>query len=162
MLGGQVAHDAYDRFSPALDSARDRVASAVEVAREKVSDDLLPRLSGALTAAAASPIAVEAAKRGQATLAAAKGELSLPEPKKKGRWVKRLAIVAAVTAAAVVAFRKFFGTKDADWQAARPSTPYAPRPNPRRPPCSGRRTRRRGPGADRQRRGLGRYRRRGR
>ena len=108
-------------------------APAVDVARDKVSDDLLPRLSGALTAAAASPIAVEAAKRGQATLAAAKGELSLPEPKKKGRWVKRLAIVAAVTAVAVVAFRKFFGTKDADWQAARPSTPYAP-PTPPTPP----------------------------
>ena len=103
------------------------------MARDKVSDDLLPRLSGALTAAAASPIAVEAAKRGQATLAAAKGELTLPEPKKKGRWVKRLAIVAAVTAVAVVAFRKFFGTKDADWQAARPSTPYAP-PTPPTPP----------------------------
>ena len=133
VLGDQVAHDAYDRFSPALDSAKERVGPAVDVARDKVSDDLLPRLSEALTAAAASPIAVEAAKRGQATLAAAKGELSLPEPKKKGRWVKRLAIVAAVTAVAVVAFRKFFGTKDADWQAARPSTPYAP-PTPPTPP----------------------------
>jgi len=133
LLGGQAAHDAFDKFSPALSSARERVGPAVDVARDKVSDDLLPRLSEALTAAAASPIAVEAAKRGQATLAAAKGELSLPEPKKKSRWVKRLAIVAAVTAVAVVAFRKFFGTKDADWQAARPSTPYAP-PTPPTPP----------------------------
>jgi hypothetical protein len=133
LLGSQAAHDAVDKLGPALHSARERVGPAVDVARDKVSDDLLPRLSEALTAAAASPIAVEAAKRGQATLAAAKGELSLPEPKKKGRWIKRLALIAAVTAVAVVAFRKFFGTKDADWQAARPSTPYAP-PTPPAPP----------------------------
>ena len=129
LLGSQAAHDAFDKFGPALE----RVGPAVEVAREQVSDNLVPRLTAALSAAAASPVAVEAAKRGQATLAAAKGELSLPEPKKKSRWVKRLAIVAAVTAVAVVAFRKFFGTKDADWQAARPSTPYAP-PTPPTPP----------------------------
>ena len=44
--------------------------------------------------------------------------------------MKRLAIVAAVSGAAVVIYRKFFGSKDADWQAARPSTPYAPPPRP--------------------------------
>ena len=89
-----------------------------------------PELSGALSAAAGSAVAVEAKKRGQATVAAAKGELVLPPKKKKSRWVKRLAVVAALSGAAVVIFRKFFGSKDADWQAARPSTPYAPPPRP--------------------------------
>ena len=128
LIGTNVAHDARERLSPALDTAKVRVRPAVDVARDKVSDDLLPRLSGALSAAAASPVAIEAAKRGHATLAAAKGELILPEQqaKKKSRWVKRLAIVAAIGAAAAVVFRKFFANKDADWQAARPSTPYAP------------------------------------
>ena len=134
LLGTQAAHDAFDRFGPALDSARERVGPAVEVARDQVSDNLMPRLTAALSAAAASPVAVEATKRGQATLAAARGELSLPEPKKgRSGWVKRLLIVAAAAALAVVAFRKFFGTKDADWQAARPSTPYAPPTPPSTP-----------------------------
>ena len=97
-----------------------------------MSDDVLPRLTEVLSAAAGTAVAVEAKKRGQATVAAAKGELALPpeKKKKKSRWVKRLAVVAAVSGAAVVIFRKFFGSKDADWQAARPSTPYAPPPRP--------------------------------
>ncbi|HEY5820547.1 MAG TPA: hypothetical protein VIT20_01135 [Propionibacteriaceae bacterium] len=118
--GARVAHDAVERFGPVLDDARDRV-----------SEDLLPKLSGALSAAAATPLAVEAVSRGQATLAAAKGELVLPQ-KKKGSWLKRFAIVAAIAGVAFVVARKFLGSKDADWQAARPTTPYAP-PKPAAP-----------------------------
>ena len=112
--------------------AKRRGAKVAYDAVEKMSDDVLPRLTEVLSAAAGTAVAVEAKKRGQATVAAAKGELALPpeKKKKKGRWVKRLAIVAAVSGAAVVIFRKFFGSKDADWQAARPSTPYAPPPRP--------------------------------
>jgi hypothetical protein len=52
--------------------------------------------------------------------------LELPEEKKKRRWLKRLAIVAAIAGVAVVVVRKFLGRRDADWQAARPTTPWAP------------------------------------
>ena len=72
----------------------------------------------------------EASKRAEATLAAAKGELVLPK-KKKGRWVKRLASSAPWVPSWWSWCRKFFGSKDADWQAARPSTPYAPPTKPR-------------------------------
>jgi hypothetical protein len=124
--GAQAAHDAVEALAPRLDEAFDRVTPAVEAARGKVTDELLPRLSEALTAAAATPVAVEAARRGKATMAAARGELSFPEPKKKGRWLRRFAIIAAVAGVAVVVLRRVLGDKDADWQAARPTTPYAP------------------------------------
>ncbi len=73
----------------------------------------------------APPVVTEAANRGQATVAAVKGDLVLPE-KKKGRWLKRLAFLAVLGGVAVFVARKFLGSKDADWQAARPTTPYAP------------------------------------
>lgn len=125
--GAQAAHDAVQAFGPRIDEALERVSPAVEAAREKMTEDLLPRLSGALSAAAA-PVVVEATKRGRATVAAARGELSLPEPEAKrgGRWLKRLAIVAALAGVVAIMVRKVLGNQDADWQAARPTTPYAP------------------------------------
>jgi hypothetical protein len=92
----------------------------------KVSDEILPKLSAVLSAAAGTPVVVEATKRGKAAVAAAKGELELPEEKKKSRWVMRIAVVAAIAGAAVFVIRRFLGSRDADWQAARPTTPYAP------------------------------------
>lgn len=124
-LSAQAAHDAVEALGPKLDDAFERVTPAVEAARERVANDLLPRLSGALSAAAAAPVVVEATKRGKATMAAAKGELALPEPKKKRSWGKRLAIVAAVAAVAAVVIRKLLGDKDNAWKA-QPTTPYAP------------------------------------
>jgi hypothetical protein len=73
----------------------------------------------------------EASNRAEATLAAAKGELVLP--KKKGRWLKRLAIVGAVGAIVAVVVRKFFASSEADWQAARPTSPYVPSAKPESP-----------------------------
>ena len=133
--GAQAAHDAVEVLTPKLDEAFDRVSPAVEAARGKVTEDLLPRLSEALTAAAAAPAVVEATKRGRATLAAARGDLALPEPepKKKGRWLKRLAILGAIAGVAVVVLRKVLGNEDADWQAARPTTPYVPSTPPTAP-----------------------------
>jgi hypothetical protein len=121
-----VAHDAVDKIAPVLDEALEKVSPAVEAARSRMSDEIVPKLSQALGAAAGAPVVAEATKRGKAVVAAAKGELEPPKQKKKGRWLVRLAIVAAVAGAAVFAVRKFLGGKDADWQAARPTTPYAP------------------------------------
>jgi hypothetical protein len=124
--GARVAHDAFERIGPVLDEALEKISPAVEAARGKVSDDILPKLSEVLSAAAGTPVVVEATKRGKATVAAAKGELELPAEKKKGRWLKRIAVVAAIAGAAVFVVRRFLGGRDADWQAARPTTPYAP------------------------------------
>lgn len=129
--GTQAAHDAVDSWRPRLDDAIGRVSPAVDAARGKVSDDLLPRLNTALSSATTAPVVVEATRRGRATLAAARGELALPEPAVPVRttgWVKRLGPYAA--AAGLVGLAAFvvksLGHKDADWQAARPTTPYAP------------------------------------
>ena len=115
---------------------RRRSTPAVEAARDKVTGDLLPKLSVALSAVAASPLVEEASHRAEATLAAAKGELALPEKKPKGRWLKRFAIIGALGAVVVVVARRFLGSKDADWQAARPSAPYVPPTPPSTPAAS--------------------------
>jgi hypothetical protein len=130
--GASVLHEAGERLGPRLDEAMDRVGPAVEAARDKVSDELLPKLTEALAAVAASPLAVEAINRGKATLAAATGELVLPPEKPKRRWPKRLGVIAALSGLAYVLARKFLGSKDSQWQTARPTTPYVP-PKPTAP-----------------------------
>jgi hypothetical protein len=124
----RVAHEAVERIGPVLDDALERLSPAVEAARDKMSAEVLPKLSQTLSAAAGAPLVVEAKKRGKAAVAAAKGELELPpeKKKKKGRWLIGLGIVAAIAGATVVLIRKFLGSRDADWQAARPTTSYAP------------------------------------
>jgi hypothetical protein len=120
-----------ERITPVLDDALEKVPPAVAAARGKVAADVLPKIGAALSAAAASPVVEEVGSRAEATLAAAKGELVMP--KKKGRWVKRLVIVGAMGAVVVVVVRKFLGSQDVDWQAARPATPYAPSVKPESP-----------------------------
>jgi hypothetical protein len=122
----RAAHDAVERIAPVLDEVLERVSPAVEAARGKVSGELVPKLAEALSAAAAVPVVAKATQRGKAAVAAAKGELELPKEKKKGRWLMRIAVVAAIAGAAVFVARRVLGGRDADWQAARPTTPYAP------------------------------------
>jgi hypothetical protein len=126
--GARVAQEAVERIGPVLDDALERLSPAVEAARDKMSTEVLPKLSETLSAAAGAPVLVEAKKRGKAAVAAANGELELPEQKnkKKGRWLIGLGIVAVIAGAAVVLVRRFLGSRDADWQAARPTTSYAP------------------------------------
>ena len=125
--GARVAHDAVEKIAPVVDQTLERVSPAVEAARGKVSSEIVPKISDALSAAAGAPVVVEAKKRGKAAVAAAKGELELPtEKKRRGGWIKWVAIGAVIAGAAVVLVRKFLGGRDADWQAARPTTPYAP------------------------------------
>ena len=124
--GAQVAHDAIERYGPKLEDALERVSPAIDAARGKMHDDVLPRLSDALSAAAGNPVVAEATSRAQAVAAAAKGELVVPPKKKKSRWIKRLAIVAAIGGVVVVVARRLMGKADSDWQAARPTAPYSP------------------------------------
>jgi hypothetical protein len=125
--GAQVAHDAVDKIAPVLDEALEKVSPAVEAARSRMSDEIVPKITEALSAAAGAPVVVEATKRGKAVVAAAKGDLETPEKKKRG-WFKWLLIAGGLAGVAVFVVRRFLGSKDADWQAARPTTPYAPPP----------------------------------
>jgi len=123
MAAGRIAPLAASGVQ-AAQGAVDRVGPAVGAARGRVSEEMLPKISSALTAAAASPLAVEAANRGRATVAAARGELSLPVPAtpKKPNWLKRFAVVAAVGGTVAIVARRLMGPGDSGWQAARPST----------------------------------------
>ncbi len=112
--GARITEDARARISPVLDDAVVRLVPVVVSARDKVNSDLLPRLSDVLGVVTAGSAVEEIP------------EQELVVPKKKGRWVKRIAVVGALGAVVVVVARRFLGGSDADWQAARPSAPYVP------------------------------------
>lgn len=118
----RAAHDALERVTPVLDDAWERVTPAVEHARDKVQDDLIPRLNHALAEAAEHPVAQEAARRGRATAAALRGEVEVAPKKKRGRKVLGVLAVLAAVGGAVYAVKKYLDTRDAEWEAPAPST----------------------------------------
>lgn len=123
--GAAAAHHAVEAVSPRLNEALEKVSPAAELAQKKLQQDLLPRLSEVLERAAESDVAQTASKRGSATVAALKGDLELPKKKSKNRWIRRVAVVAAIGGVGYVAFKKFFGPQDSGWETYQPSAPYA-------------------------------------
>lgn len=134
---GPVAHDAkvrtadfaakrLDAWEPHIKDALDKVSPAVDAARDKVSDDFLPKLQQLLHDAAANPAVAEAGRRGEAAIQAFKGELEPKRKKSKGKGKKFIKFVAisAVVAGAVAAVRHFLTPKDDGWTAHEPSKAY--------------------------------------
>lgn len=116
-----------DAWEPHIQSALEKVTPTVDAAREKVSDDLLPKLQHLLHEAADHPVAKEASRRGEATVQALKGELEPAKPKKKRgffRTVGKIAAFTAIAAGAVAAVRHFLTPKDDGWTAHEPSRAY--------------------------------------
>lgn len=114
-----------DAWEPHIKDALDKVSPAVEAARDKVSDDLLPRLQTMLHDAADHPAVAEATRRGEATVRALKGEIE--PPRKKGGKLKKFGkvlAVGAIVAGAVAAVRHFLTPKDDGWTAHEPSKAY--------------------------------------
>lgn len=120
----RVAHDAVERLGPVLEDALDKVPPAVEAAKAKMHDEVLPKLVEALAAAAALPIAAEIAEGGPVEGISVEAAVARP----KRRWLKRLAIIVVIGGIAVIVARKLLGSSDTDWQAARPTAPYVPKP----------------------------------
>ncbi|WP_145952780.1 hypothetical protein [Tessaracoccus aquimaris] len=114
-----------DDLEPHIKDALDRVAPAVDAARDKVTDDLLPKLQDALHHAAEHPAVAEATKRGTAAVQALKGEVA-PVTKKKSKFKKvaKFLAIGAVIAGAVAAVRHFLAPKDDGWTAHEPSKAY--------------------------------------
>ncbi|MGI8456840.1 MAG: hypothetical protein ACR2LI_01830 [Propionibacteriaceae bacterium] len=137
--GAAAAATAVGVLGPKLDDALERVPPAVEAAREKLSEDYLPRLatalSGVAASAAATPVGQEALKRGEATLAAVKGELEPPRKKKKGNWLLRIALIAGLVAAIAVVAKKLLASDDPGWQSATPSAAPTPSSNSKTAPA---------------------------
>ena len=132
---GPILHDAkvrtadfaarrLDDLEPHIKDALDKVSPAVDAARDKVTDDLLPKLQGALHSAAEHPAVAEATKRGTAAVMALKGEL---EPVKKPSRLKKVGkflAIGAIVAGAVATVRHFLAPKDDGWTAHEPSKAY--------------------------------------
>lgn len=113
-----------DDLEPHLKDAMGKVAPAIEIAREKVEDDLLPKVQDFLHQAADHPAVVEGSKRGKAAVQALKGELE-PAKKKSGwRTFGKVVAIGAVVAGAVAAVRHFLSPKDDGWTAHEPSKAY--------------------------------------
>lgn len=114
-----------DDLEPHIKDALDKVTPAVEAAREKVAEDLLPRLQDALHQAAEHPAVAEATKRSTAAVQALKGELEPKQPKKsKWRTFAKVVTIGAVVAGVAAAIRHFLSPKDDGWTAHEPSKAY--------------------------------------
>lgn len=113
-----------DAIQPGLDAALEKVSPAVETAQKKVQDDLLPKLSGLLHEAAEHPVVVEAGKRGEAAVAALKGEVEPPKKKSKFKGFLKVLAIGAIVAGAVAAVKKFLSSSDDGWTAHEPSKAY--------------------------------------
>ena len=111
-------------LEPHLKDALDRVPPAVEAAKDKVTDDLLPRLQDVLHQAAEHPAVAEATRRGTAAVQALSGELEPVKKKSRVRSVVKFLAIGAAVAGAVAALRHFLSPKDDGWTAHEPSKAY--------------------------------------
>lgn len=103
-----------DWAAPRVEAAKDWAAPRVEPAVEKVQKDVLPAVAGAVTAAlaASEPARHEAASRGSAALAALKGEVQAPKPKK--HRVRKLFLLATVLGAAYAGWKAWAAKSSSD------------------------------------------------
>ena len=108
------AHAAKGWAAPKAEVAKEWAAPKVEPAVEKVREDVIPAVAGAVTAAlaAAEPVRQEAASRGSAALAALKGELEPPKPKK--HRLRKLFLLATVLGAAYAGWKAWSSSQARD------------------------------------------------
>jgi len=120
--------------APKLESAVTSLAPKVDTARDKIVDELLPRIAETIATWAAASTAAknEVVARGQGAAAVISGDAVASRKGKKGRVFLVLGLVSA-SAAAVVAFMKRSAPKDDPW-----TTPLA---DPYVPPSNGQHSR---------------------
>ncbi|WP_130386532.1 hypothetical protein [Kribbella sp. VKM Ac-2569] len=118
--GAHLAHQAVEKAGPVLDDALAKVGPATEhaaeKARERLNDDVLPKVTAALAAmaAAAEPVVEETARRGKATKAALKGELDVP---KKSHKLRKVVLFLGFGALAAAAVKKLLTPPEPAWQS---------------------------------------------
>ena len=118
--GAHLAHQAVEKAGPVLDDALAKVGPATEHAaeraRERLNDDVLPKVTAALAtlAAAAEPVVEETARRGKATKAALKGEVDLP---KKSHKLRNVVLFLGLGALAAAAVKKLLTPPEPAWQS---------------------------------------------
>jgi hypothetical protein len=103
--------------APRLESAVSGLAPKVDTARDKIVDELIPKLVEAINAWAVASAAArdEAVSRGQGAAAVLSGDaVAQPKGKKKRKMLLALGVVAGAAAAAVSVMRKS-APKDDPW-----------------------------------------------
>jgi hypothetical protein len=128
---------AWEKAAPLIESARSRagdvahdLAPRVESARDKIVEEVVPRVGAALTGAlaASAPYREEAARRGGAALAALKGEVEVP--KKKRHIGRNLLVVSGIAGLVALAYKYLTGeSKSSGWQTPSGTTYTPPRPS---------------------------------
>lgn len=113
-----------DAWEPHIKDAMDKVSPAVDAARDKISDDFLPKLQGLLHDFAENPVVAETSNRGIAAVQALKGEIEPKRKKGKGKKFVKFLAISAIVAGAVAAVRHFLTPKDDGWTAHEPSKAY--------------------------------------
>ena len=119
--GAHLAAQAVEKAAPVIDDALAKVGPATEhaaeKARERLNDDVLPKVTAALVtlAAAAEPVVEETSRRGKATKAALKGELEVPQ--KKGHKLRNLMLFLGIGALAAAAAKKLLTPPEPAWQS---------------------------------------------
>ena len=125
----EAATKAKDSLQPHAEGVLKQVSPYTDQAKSKVQEDLVPKLVALLHEAEQHPAVKEASKRTAATFAAAKGELTIAEPKPKrsvGKTLAGLVAATALLAGAAVAVRQYLTSKDSGWTAHEPSAGYTP------------------------------------
>jgi hypothetical protein len=119
--GAHYAHVAVEKAGPVIDDALSKVGPATEhaaeKAREKFSEDVLPKVTLALAslAAAAEPVVEETSRRGKATKAALKGEIDAP--KRKTHRLRKVVLFLGFGALAAAAVKKLLTPPEPAWQS---------------------------------------------
>jgi ElaB/YqjD/DUF883 family membrane-anchored ribosome-binding protein len=121
-----VLADAIDKAGPALSDARDKAGPALADARERIVKDVVPAVTAAVAAAneASAPVREETKRRGVAAVAALKGEVGAPAPKR--HRVRKALIVLGLGGIIAAVVKKLTGGGGAEWQSS--YTPPAPGP----------------------------------
>lgn len=120
------AQKGIDAAAPRVEHAVDTVSPKIDAARDKLVDEVLPKLVEAITAATtqASAVRQEATTRGSDAVAVIKGE-AVAKPKKKHR-VRKVLLLGGATAGAVAAVKAMRGKKEDPWATPAGATSWAP------------------------------------
>jgi hypothetical protein len=148
-----IADQAMERVAPTLEEARERLAPYVDEARTQASEKWIPaaqtaahqaaetarttyhekvepQVSSALTAS--EPYRQEAKRRGEAALAAAKGEVSAPAPKKSHK-LRNLLLLLGLAGVVAFAVKYFSDDSSSAWQSDYPTGGPTAVPDPSDP-----------------------------
>ena len=105
----KYAESTRDWAAPKVEAAKDWAGPRVEPVAARVKDDVIPKVAAAVAAAlaASEPAREEAKTRGTAAIAALRGEVEAPKPKK--HRLRKLFLLAGVVGAAVAGWKAWVG-----------------------------------------------------